>query len=64
MKYKVVVADTSETLVQEVTKAIDEGWQLQGGIGLSESNYYSEDHKGYSNDNFSITFAQALVRFD
>ena len=62
MKYKAVFSYDLLKLETEVQKYLDEGWKLQGGISVAQSDYYSENHKGYANDNFSQICVQAMIK--
>lgn len=60
MYYKILKFADPEKLEQAVQAAIIQGWKPQGGIAVAQSDYHSEQ-QGYSQDNFSIVFVQAIV---
>lgn len=39
VEYRVIAADSTIVLTEEVNKASQEGWQLQGGISVSVAVY-------------------------
>lgn len=63
MEYAILESPSAKELVEGINNMISEGWVPQGGVSVTQSAYYSEDHKGYSLDNLSQVFAQAMVRY-
>ena len=62
MKYQILLSATTEDLEEFVLERLKEGWSLQGGVAVSQSDFYSEDHNGNGRDNFSMRFAQAMTK--
>lgn len=62
MMYQILVNSSAGKLEEDVNTALAEGWRPVGGVAVSETDYFSENHKGYSNDNYSATWAQAMTR--
>ena len=61
VEYKILYNEDPEELGNEVTNAMAEGWKPNGGVSVAQSDYLSEDHKGYSVDRFLRVFAQAMT---
>lgn len=41
MKYRIVIKDTAMDLALAVQKAIEDGWEPQGGVGIDGSSRYN-----------------------
>lgn len=50
MRYQIIECDDKEKLEQEVTKRMEEGWQVQGGVNVA-----------YSPVSYSWWYYQAMV---
>ena len=57
LQYILVVADGQLDLEEEVNRCLSEGWQPQGGVSMSVSDW---DNNGIPERHF--TYAQAMVR--
>lgn len=61
MKYKIVFSEDRDQLEDKVNMAISEGWKPIGGVSVSQSECHWVDCTGYSQNNFCMTFAQAMT---
>jgi hypothetical protein len=43
MEYQIMWGDSMEKLAKEVTKALAEGWKLQGGVCVTSTIYPNPD---------------------
>ena len=53
MEYKVVVGNSAWILEENVSKRLEEGWELQGGVSVTT---------GSDSDNAKYSYAQAMIR--
>lgn len=57
-QYRVLVGDADD-LARDVNAALAEGWELQGGVGVSVYTYHDE----HNIENTGETYAQAIVKW-
>lgn len=61
MKYTILSCTDPKTLENMVNSMLAEGWKLQDGLAMSQSDFYSENYKQYRENNLNRMYAQALI---
>ena len=57
-KYRIISANEARDLETEITKLINEGWQLAGGVSVA----YQHEHAEGRHIPGHLVFSQALVK--